>query len=511
MIFTCLVLLGLLALPVAASAQSVDELQKAALAATDRATQAKLYKQLGDAFVAQDQLEQAADAFTKALAGGRENFSTNERVQIAIYLSWADRLSESADELRQILVKDPKSVPARTHLARMLSWSGDLREAIREADLVLAELPDHKDALLVKADSLQWQGRFRDAIPIYEKILAREDDFDARAGLTRCRLALGNRTAALENFKALKPTNTRQKRELAKLSDALDQETRPTIETRYNYYHDSDKNRLNRYLLAGNFWLDNQKYGINYRHTDADDPSRDNRAEEFLFKVYSRLTDQFSAGGGLGFTQLNDGHTSNFPTGFFRIDSKLFAGSAGAQVTRDVLTDTAELIDNRIRVTQVGLYLAQPLTERFTVSGAFNYKSFSDGNHANDLQFVSQYTIYLAPRITIGHRFRFLDFNEQSHSGFFDPNNYIANRAFGSLYYENRFFYTYIEGYIGYENFRRNDTVSKNVIHGGTSSLGVKPLANLSIEVNVEGGNFSAGSAAGFNYFTVGPRVLYRF
>jgi hypothetical protein len=127
------------------------------------------------------------------------------------------------------------------------------------------------------------------------------------------------------------------------------------------------------------------------------------------------------------------------------------------------------------------------------------------------LQLVSQYTIYLAPRITIGHRFRFLDFNEQSHSGFFDPNNYIANRAFSSLYYENRFFYTYIEGYIGYENFRRNDTVSKNVIHGGTSSLGVKPLANLAIEVNVEGGNFSAGSAAGFNYFIVGPRVLYRF
>jgi len=511
MIFTCLVLLGLLALPVAASAQSVDELQKAALAATDHATQAKLYKQLGDALVAQDQLEQAADAFTRALAAGRENFSINERVQIAIYLSWADRLSESADELRQILVKDPKSVPARTHLARVLSWSGDLNEAIREADLVLADRPDHKDALLVKADSLQWQGRFRDAIPIYEKILAREDDFDARAGLTRCRLALGNRTAALENFKALKPTNARQRRELAKLNDAIDQETRPTIETRYNYYHDSDKNRLNRYLLGGSFWLDNQKYGISYRHTDADDPSRDNRAEEFLFKVYSRLTDQFSAGGGLGFTQLNDGRTSNFPTGFFRIDSKLFAGSVVAQVTRDVLTDTAELIDNRIRATQVGLYLAQPLTERLSLAGAYNYKSFSDGNHANDLQLVSQYAIYLAPRITIGHRFRFLDFNEQSHSGFFDPNNYIANRAFSSLYYENRFFYTYAEGYIGYETFRRNEVLSKNVIHGGTSSLGVKPLPNLAIEVNVEGGNFSAGSAAGFNYFIVGPRVLYRF
>ncbi len=511
MIFAFLLLLSLLALPVAAPAQSIDQLQKAAESARDRAAQAKLYKQLGDALVAQDQLERAADAFDKALASGRDNFSINERVEMAVYLSWADRLSESAAELRQILATDPKSVPARTHLARVLSWSGDLSEAIREADRVLADRPDHKDALLVKADSLQWRGRYRDAIPIYEKILAREDDFDARAGLTRCRLALGNRTAALENFKALKPANARQRRELAKLSDALDQEIRPTAEARYNYYHDSDKNRLNRYLFSGNFWVDNQKYGVSYRHTDAHDPSRNDRAEEFLFKVDSRLTDQFSAGGGLGFTQLNAGRTSNFPTGFLRIDTKLFAGSAGAQVTREVLTDTAELIDNRIRMTQFGLYIAQPLTERFSLSGAYNYKSFSDGNHANDLRFVSQYAIYLTPRITIGYRYRFLDFHDQSHSGFFDPNNYIANRVFTSLYYENRFFYTYAEGYIGYETFRRNEVLSKNVIHGGTSSLGVKPLPNLAIEVNVEGGNFSAGSAAGFNYFVVGPRVLYRF
>ena len=511
MIITCFLLLGFLTFPVAASAQSLDELQKAVLAAGDRATQARLYKQLGDAFVAQDQLEPAADAFQKALAADRDNFSVNERVEMAVYLSWADRLDESAAELRRILAKDPKSVAARTHLARVLSWRGDLSEAIREADLVLADQPDHKDALLVKADALQWHGRYRDAILIYEKILAREEDFDARAGLARCRLALGNRTAALENFTALKPANARQRRELAKLSDALDQETRPTVEGRYNYYHDSDENRLNRYLFSGNFWVDNQKYGVSYRHTDAHDPSRNDRAEEFLFKVDSRLTDQYSAGGGLGFTQLNDGRTSNFPTGFFRVDTKLFAGSAGAQVTREVLTDTAELIDNRIRMTQFGLYIAQPLTERFSVSGAYNYKSFSDGNHANDLRFASQYAIYLTPRINIGYRFRFLDFHDQSHSGFFDPNNYIANRAFSSLYYENRFFYTYMEGYIGYENFRRNDTVSKNVIHGGSSSLGVKPLPNLAIEVNVEGGNFAAGSAAGFTYFIVGPRVLYRF
>jgi len=507
-----IVLIGVLAcLPIAASAQSVDELQKAIQTAPDRAAQAKLYKRLGDVLVEQDKLDQAADAFLKALAAGREHFSINERVQMAVYLSWADRLRESEDELNRLLAQEPKNIAARTHLARVLSWSGELSAAIRQANLVLLDAPDHKEALLVKADALQWQGRYSEAIPIYEKIIARDGDFDARVGLARSKLAVGDRTAAAENLKALKPANARQKREAAKLSDAIDLETRPSVEARYSYYQDSDKNRLNRYSLNGNFGFENQKYGLSYRHTDANDPSRDNRAEDLLFKVYSRLTDRFGAGAGIGFAQLGDRHTSNFPTGHLRVDTKLFGGSAGANLTREVLSDTAELIENRIRMTAVGLYLSQPVTERLSLYGNYNYKSFSDGNHANDLQLVSQYAIYLAPRIVIGHRFRLLDFEKQSHSGFFDPNNYIANRAFSSIYYENRFFYTYLEGYLGYQTFRRNDVATKEFIHGGSGSLGVKPITNLAVELNVEGGNFAAGSASGFSYFIIGPRLSYRF
>ncbi len=506
-----LVLLCTLASVVDSSAQTVDQLLKSAQTAPDKKTQANLYKQLGDKLAAQDQIEQAADAFSKALASGRENFSPTERVRMAIHLSWADRLKESRDELDRVLTQDPKNISARSHLARVVSWSGDLSEAVAQADLVLTDQPEHKDALLVKADALQWQGRYVEAIPIYQKLVAQHGDFDARVGLSRSLLAVGNRTAALENRNSLQAGNARQKRELAKLIDALDQEIRPTVEARYNYYRDSDQNRLNRYALAGNFWIDNYKFGINFRHTDANDPTRDNRAEDLLFRIYSRLTDQFGAGAGIGFTQLADRHTSDFLAGHIRFDGKLFAGTAGVNITREVLSDTAELIENRIRMTNVGLYISQPLTERFSVYGGYNYKGFSDGNHANDLQLTTQYAIYLAPKIMIGHRFRLLDFHKQSGSGFFDPNNYIANRAFTSVYYENKLLYTYLEGYVGYQTFRRNQVATDSFIHGGAGSVGIKPIANLAIEVNVEGGNFAAGSTAGFNYLIVGPRVLYRF
>ena len=506
-----LTILFLVCLPNLSWSQTVEELQKSLASTSDRATEGRLNKQLGDALVAQDNLEQAADAYAKALAASPEGFSTSDRVRMAIYLSWADRLSESEAELRRILNQEPKNIAARTHLARVLSWSGELDEAITQSEAVLRDAPDHKDALLVKADALQWQGRYLEAMPIYRKVIARDEDFDARVGLARSLLALGDRTSAVENLRLLKPVNARQKRELARLTDAIDRQTASSLEARYNYYTDSDGNRLRRYALAGSLWGGNQKYGLDYRHTDAKDGTRDNRAEDFLFKVYSRLTDRFSGGVGLGFTQLADRHTSNFPTGHARLDARLFGGSTGINVTREVLTDTAELIQNRIRMTNVGMYITQPLTERFSVHGGYQYKSFSDGNHANELQLVSQYAIYLAPRITLGHRFRLLDFHKQSGSGYFDPNNYFANRAFASLYYENRLFYTYLEGYIGYQTFRRDGLAGDELIHGGAGSVGVKPWSNLSIELNAEGGNFAAGSTAGFNYFIIGPRILFRF
>ena len=33
-------------------------------------------------------------------------------------------------------------------------------------------------------------------------------------------------------------------------------------------------------------------------------------------------------------------------------------------------------------------------------------------NHANELQWATQYAVYLTPRIVIGHRFRLLDFQK---------------------------------------------------------------------------------------------------
>ena len=50
-----------------------------------------------------------------------------------------------------------------------------------------------------------------------------------------------------------------------------------------------------------------------------------------------------------------------------------------------------------------------------------------------------------------------------------------------------------------------------DVIHGGSGSIGIKSTNRLVVEVNAEGGNFAAGPTFGFNYFIIGPRIIYRF
>jgi hypothetical protein len=66
-----------------------------------------------------------------------------------------------------------------------------------------------------------------------------------------------------------------------------------------------------------------------------------------------------------------------------KLDAKVPNGTVGASVTREVLTDSAQLIEKRIRATVAGLRWSQQLTDRFSVHPAYWYRSFSDVNHAH--------------------------------------------------------------------------------------------------------------------------------
>lgn len=492
----------------ASAADDIETLKKAIETTTDKKELALIHKKIGDYYVSQDDYKIAADYYINALSLAKGVLSVEERTQIAIYLSWAERLKESIEELRSVISADPTNLKAQIHLAKALSWSKRLDEAIKEADKVLKESPENKDALLVKANALNWKGDYKTAIPIYKKLLEKEEDFDARLGLTYALLSSGNKKGAQECSRFLQPKYAYQERELKKLNEAMAREKMPNFDIRYSYYKDSDDNRLNRYSLSCGFWLDNWKLDLNYRHTDAQDDTRDKRAEDLSFKVYSKVTESIGIGGGLGLSQVGNGESTNFLTGHIKADVNILKGIIGASLTRDVFTDTAELIENRIRVTNASLYISQKLTDKLSLNGIYSYRDYSDDNNANDFQFSPSYTIYAKnPTINLGYRFRYLNFNRQSRSGYFDPNDFISHQIFTSLYYEKDRFYSYVEPYGGYQSFKRYGDKNHNFFGGAYGTFGYKITKNVLFELNAEGGNYAMGTAAGFNYYLIGLRL----
>jgi tetratricopeptide (TPR) repeat protein len=493
------------------SAQARAESRGPAEAQATRNSSASHYKELGDQYVSQERFRDAADAYGQALALGREQFKLDDRVRMAIYISWEDRLDAAVDELRRVIVKDPAHVGARIHLARVYSWAGELDAAISQADAALRLSPGNPEALLVKADALEWKGKYGQAIPIYRKILEDRNRFDAGLGLSYALLSAGNQTGAGKNARSLAPSNARERTQLDKLQNEIDGITRPKVDLRYNEYRDSDHNYVDRYSLLYGVGLGNKNLELSLKRTNTQSRTADNASEAASFSVVSNVGEglRFRIGAGLRRSGLVT--KRNFATGQLRQDAIVSNATITGFASTDLLDDTSGLIDSHIRVTSYGGHVSKPWTDRFSTSGGYTYRTFSDGNRSQDVQFTPQYTLVSLPRIAMGYRFRFLDFRGQSGSGFFDPDNYVSHRLFGSISVEKEKISTYFDVFTGKQRFVRYANPTDDWIVGGSAAVAFKPIRQLLIEVNAEGGDSVGESITGFKSSTVGLRVLYRF
>ena len=98
----------------------IESSEKAINEAKDKREKALLRKKLGDYFVSQEDYERAAEEFMKALTLSPSPFTEQERLQMAITLSWADRLEDAGRVLRSILAENPENSDARIEFAKVL-------------------------------------------------------------------------------------------------------------------------------------------------------------------------------------------------------------------------------------------------------------------------------------------------------------------------------------------------------------------------------------------------------
>ena len=472
--------------------------------------QAFIYKEIGDFFIKEGDYKAAAPHFISTLQLGRDYLSIEERIQIAKYISWGGRFEEAIAELKLIIADNPANQKARLHLARVLAWDTRFTESLWEAEQILEESPNNTDALLIKANALRWRGDVSKSIPVYENALSSGEDFNARLGLAYSHLLIGRIGSSKKDKELLKPANQYQQEELESFNQELFRTSRPNFDLRYSFYKDTDDNEVNRYTSGFNFWLGNWRNGLQYVYIDAkDDNGRNTYAHNISLNTNSRISEIFSIGSGVGLYLTGKDNDSQYVTWQVKTEIDILNGNAGMRVSRDGLPVTAELIDNGIRLTNTLLYIQQRLTDRFSLYGSYTYRDYSDDNNANDFFISTNYLIYSKnPRVNIGYRFRYMDFNRQSRGGYFDPNDFISHQMYSTISFRKNKFYGYLEPFIGYESYRRYGDQSDDFVGGAYGYLGYRLSRHFSIELNGEGGNYAATTGAGWNYYQFGSRVL---
>lgn len=470
------------------------------------------HKKAGDAWFEKGDKNKAAGEYLLALDTARGSFTSSERVEMASRISWAGQYAKAEAELRLVLLEDPSNTAGRIQLARILSWAGELERALNEIEAVLVREPANIEAMLVKAAVMRWKGDNAGAVTIYQDILGRKDDFDARVGLTYALLAAGDKSEAVKSRALVKASDAYQEKELASLDRALGAATRPSVDSRYSYYNDTDFNQVRRLSLIYGFWAGDVKADTRYVRVDAHDSFRDNYADSLFASGSYKYRGGRSLGlsAGVGLHRLGNSGSSGFLTANIKAEEDVMGSRAGLALSNDLLTDTAALIENGVRMSSYSVYGSRPLTGRLTVYGGAGYRRYSDSNTAYDLNVTPVYVVLKeGVRLSVGYKLRYLDFDRQSGSGFFDPDNFISNQVFMPASYESGRFYATFEPYLGFQSFKRYSESKNGWFGGGSLVAGYKVSRPLALELNAEGGNSAVGTAAGFKYYTAGIKAVY--
>lgn len=490
--------------------EAISAYQSAIRDSRDDKERAKLHQRLGRVWAIRGEFKKAAIEYLKALSFDRSGFTEEERFLMALHLSWGDHVKEAIQILSEILQTNPDHLDARIHLARCLSWSGRFREALREVEAILQRSPQNRDARFIQANLWRWRGELRRAISLYQELLKEREDFDIRLGLTYALLARGDRKGTQESVSLLRPNYPYQEKEFKKLQEEIQRRTSPFLGGQSQFYSDSDHNRLLRVALSAGGWIESWQVALHLRETHAKDKVRDHQSEEFSFRVHSKRFESLSVEGGLGISQLRHTKTDHYLTGNLNVNVDLFRGTIGAGLSRSVLLETAQLIENRIRMTQLGFQVTQNLGDDVSLYGSYSYRDYSDGNHSHDFQLIPRYILsFRDPRLTLGYRLRYLDFDRQTRKGYFDPDHFLSHQLLATLGFEGERYSLFLEPYVGYQSFRRYGDRNHDFITGGTGIFHYRIGKKVDLEFATEAGNYALGTASGFKYyqFSLGLRV----
>jgi len=457
---------------------------------------------------------QIAKLYVEALSLAPNNFTADERLRVATWLTHANKFDAAFDVIDALVADEPDNIKAR--LARIKAYTNaeQYDAAISDADQILDSDPSNAGALLARASALQKQKKLSAAIAQYQEILDQDDNFDARLGLSYSLLAAGKKRAASQTLEATQTDDESQLEDLAGAKYALAKSTRPTIDVTQSQYKDSDDNTSREFGFGVKGSLYDFDLAGLFRSKNATGVDKHFNVNSYAASVATNLATSVKFFGKLGWTQIVDEPVSPVGIGQMKLDAQTSLARMVLDLSRDNLTSTVDIIDKGIQVNQAAVTLSRPLPNRFTVKGTYTRKAFSDANTANDVQAALQYRLGRgAPPISIGYGYHYMNYDHPTHDSYFDPQNYSAHQLLLALSWEQLPYYVSIDTILGHQEFQHNnDPQMQSWFSYVTATVGIELVHHLTLEFNGEWGNSIAIATPGvYDSSVLGLRIAYMF
>ena len=329
-----------------------------------------------------DQPEEALSGYSQILQS--HPHSLEARLGAAAALAWLERWNESQAAYQEILAREPANVPAQLGLGNLWRAQQDWGQAAETYEQVLREDSADPGARLALARLHMDQRHWDLAQTELDKLLTTHPQ-DSPGYLLRSqlleRLVEGDRAEQDLNEALRWSPKSRQN---LKALRVFEDEHRPALEPLFRHGLDSADNRL--LSVGGRFSFDldrNQRMAFHFEHQNQQNQSQGlaTRVDLAQLSWRGRLTPDLSASAGLGVVSLPG---STQAVGGARLawehDSQ---GQLGFSYAGEVLTDTAQLVQNQVGLQQWGLDYRRALSDDDTLEVAYQRGFFSDASSRN--------------------------------------------------------------------------------------------------------------------------------
>ncbi len=342
--------------------------------ALDSSLVPRLGKEIGFQYTWADRPGEALPYFEAYIAHHPED--SKGLLGYALALSWADRHEESLEYYRSVQSRYPKSLEASVGEARVVSWMDRNSEAERLYRKVLDSEPENFEARLGLAQVVNWQGRHREAREHYTNILTdHPGNRDAVLGLARAEAWLGRNDRARDLFEGLESDAETQK-----LLAGIDRGSASNLRFDYGISQDSDELVMHRFETGATYYIDDlTSIGIFAgRLSMRQDDFPHIVVKSVSLRFYKRFNEDVSIN-----LDLRPQRTDYFDP--FTFDTWLTL-TPNWRLRFDLgafrqLVEVPLSVMRGITAKGGNLGVGVRANDRFLVSGLFDLRRYSDGNH----------------------------------------------------------------------------------------------------------------------------------